>query len=149
MRRAILGLFIALGVLSGLPLPLEAAEATKVIGVLFGGTSRHVPWFQGFLDGMRDQGYVEGQNMRIEFRSAEGYFERLPSLAAELVALKPDVILSSSTVTTRALKDLTKTIPIVMANASEPIRWGFIESLAHPGGNITGVTEGGGPEMFL
>src|SRR5713101_2513768 len=107
MRRAILGLLIALGVLSGAPLPLEAAEATKVVGVLFGGTSRNVPWFQSFLDGLQDQGYVEGQNMRIEFRSAEGHFERLPSLAAELVALKPDVILSGFNATTRALKDLT------------------------------------------
>src|SRR6266852_4087042 len=97
MRRVILGLSIALSVLSGPPLPLKAAEATKVIGVLYGGTSRNVPWFQGFLDGLQDQGYVEGENMRIEFRSAEGYYERLPSLAAELVALKPDVILSGTT----------------------------------------------------
>ena len=100
MRRVIVGLFIALGVLSGAPLPLEAEEATKIIGVFFGGVSRDVPWMQSFLDGLRDQGYVEGQNMRIEFRSAEGYFERLPSLAAELVALKPDVILSSTAQTT-------------------------------------------------
>src|SRR5712692_6649927 len=101
MRRAILGLSIALGVLSGAPLPLEAAEATKVVGVLFSvSSSRNVPWMQSFLDGMRDQGYVEGQNMRIEFRSAEGNVERLPALAAELVALKPDVILSSATTTT-------------------------------------------------
>src|SRR5712692_4816372 len=95
MRRAILGLFIALGVLSGAPVQLEAEEATKVIGVLFVSTSRNVPHMQSFLDGMRDQGYVEGQNMRIEFRSAERNVERLPSLAAELVALKPDVIMSS------------------------------------------------------
>src|SRR5712692_9035893 len=128
MRRAILGLFIALGVVSGAPLPLEAAEATKIVGVLFGGTSRNVPWFQGFLDGLRDQGYVEGQNMRIEFRSAEGNVERLPSLAAELVALKPDVILSSGTGTTFPLKGLTRTIPIVMAQASDPIKSGLIES---------------------
>src|SRR5713101_3115930 len=137
MRRAILGLFIALGALAGAPLPLEAAEATKVVGVLFGATSRNVPFMQSFLDELRDQGYVEGQNMRIEFRSAEGYYERLPSLAAELVALKPDVILSSGTPTTLPLKDLTRTIPIVMAQAYDPIRRGFIESLAHPGGNIT------------
>src|SRR5712691_5998070 len=134
MRRAVLGLFIALGVLSGAPLPLEAAEATKVVGVLFGATTRNVPWFQSFLDGLQDQGYIEGQNMRIEFRTAEAYFERLPSLAAELVALKPDVILSSTTVTTRPLKDLTQTIPVVMATAQDPIRWGLIESLARPGG---------------
>jgi len=150
MRQAILGLFIALGVLSGPSLPLEAEEATKVIGVLFGASPRNVPWMQGFLDGMRDQGYVEGQNMRIEFRSAEGNYERLPSLAAELVALKPDVILSGTNTTTRALKDVTQTIPLVMTNVTEPIRWGFIESLAHPGGNITGVTENpGGSEFFL
>src|SRR5712692_6135828 len=109
MRRVILRLFIALGVLSGPPLPLEAEEAAKVIGVLFASTSRHVPWMQSFLDGLQDQGYVEGQNLRIEFRSAEAYFERLPSLAAELVALKPDVILAGSTTTTRPLKDLTRT----------------------------------------
>jgi putative tryptophan/tyrosine transport system substrate-binding protein len=136
MRRVILGLFIALTAV-----PLEAAEATKVVGVLFGSTSRDVPWIQSFLDELRDQGYVEGRNMRIEFRSAEGNVERLPSLAAELVALKPDVILSSSVATTRPLKELTRTIPIVMAQAQDPIKWGLIESLAHPGGNITGLTD--------
>jgi len=150
MRRAILGLFIALGVLSGAPVQLEAEEATKVIGVLFVLTSRNVPWMQSFIDRMRDQGYVEGQNMRIEFRSAEGNYERLPSLAAELVALKPDVILSATLPGHRALKDLTQTIPIVMAGSPDPIKWGLIESLAHPGGNITGVTEfPGGSEFFL
>src|SRR5713226_7036316 len=136
MRRTILGLFIALGTLSGVPVPVGAAEATKVVGVLFGATSRNVPWFQGFLDRLQDQGYVEGENMRIEFRSAEGYYERLPSLAAELVTLKPDVILSGTTATTRALKDRTQTIPIVMGNAKDPIQSGLVESLARPGGNI-------------
>src|SRR6266852_4669067 len=150
MRRAILGLLIALGVLSALPLEAaEAAEATKVVGVLFGSTSRNVPWMQSFLDELQDQGYVEGQNMRIEFRSAEGNIERLPSLAAELVALKPDVILSSGTATTRPLKDLTRTIPIVMAQASDPIKWGLIESLGHPGGNITGLADADSVELVL
>jgi putative ABC transport system substrate-binding protein len=141
MRLAILGLTITLGVFSLPALPLKAAETPRIIGVFFSSTSRDVPWMQGFLDALRDQGYVEGENIRIEFRSAEGNVDRLPSLAAELVAVNPDVILSSNNNTTRPLKDRTQTIPIVMAQAIDPIKWGFIESLARPGSNITGLTE--------
>jgi putative ABC transport system substrate-binding protein len=141
MRRAILGLSITLGVLLGASLPLESAEVPRVVAVFFTGTSRYVPHFAAFLDTLRDQGYVEGQNVRIEFRSAMGNVDRLAPIADELVALNPDVILSSNNNSTFPLRERTQTIPIVMALANDPMKWGFIESLSHPGGNITGLAE--------
>jgi putative ABC transport system substrate-binding protein len=91
---------------------------------------------------LRERGYLEGQNIAIEYRYAEGKFDRLPELAAELVRLKVDIILSASgDVTTQAAKNATKTIPIVMmGQGTDPVEAGFIESLARPGGNVTGVT---------
>jgi len=90
--------------------------------------------------GLRDLGYVEGKNVAIEFRYAEVKFERLTAFAAELVGLKVDVIVTVGGDATRAAKEATKTIPIVMAQESDPLGSGFIASLAHPGGNITGVS---------
>lgn len=91
-----------------------------------------------FLDGLRQLGYVDGKNIKIEYRWAEGRFDRLPQLAAELVALKPDVIVTAAPPAVRAAQNATKTIPIVMA-AHDPVGMGFVASLARPGGNITGV----------
>ena len=91
---------------------------------------------------LRDRGYIEGQNIAIEYRYAGGKFDRLTELAAELVRLKVYIILSASgDVTTQAAKNATKTIPIVMTGqGSDPVAAGFIESLARPGGNVTGIT---------
>ncbi|MGH2404088.1 MAG: ABC transporter substrate-binding protein, partial [bacterium] len=89
--------------------------------------------------GLRELGYVEGKNIVIEYRWAEGKIERLPDLAAELVRLKVDVIVTSSAAPTRAAKEATTTIPIVMANDNDPVGSGHVASLARPGGNITGV----------
>jgi putative tryptophan/tyrosine transport system substrate-binding protein len=93
-----------------------------------------------FRQGLSDLGYVEGQNVTIDFRSAEGTVERLPELAAELVHLPVDVILTATSPTIRAAQHATRTIPIVMGNSQDPVSEGFVASLARPGGNTTGLT---------
>ena len=95
---------------------------------------------EAFRQGLRELGYVEGKNIVIEWRCAEGKFDRLPDLAAELVRLKVDVIVTGGPAATRAAKEATTTIPIVMANDSDPVGNGFVASLARPGGNITGLS---------
>ena len=95
---------------------------------------------RAFRDGLRQLGYNEGQDIVIEWRYADGQDERLRKLAAELVNLKPDVIVTASTPAIRVVQQATKTIPIVMANVGDPVAQGFVASLARPGGNITGFT---------
>jgi putative ABC transport system substrate-binding protein len=94
----------------------------------------------GLIVGLRQRGWVEGVNFRFELRSTFGAPDRLKTAVQELLALKPDVILTGSTVETAAVLEATKTIPIVFATASDPVGNGFVESLAHPGGNVTGFT---------
>jgi putative ABC transport system substrate-binding protein len=97
---------------------------------------------EGFLLGLRERGYVEGQNIVIEYRFSEGRNDRLPELAAELVNLKVKLILASGSPASFAAKEATRTIPIVMGSlAANPVETGLIASLARPGGNITGMTE--------
>jgi putative ABC transport system substrate-binding protein len=93
-----------------------------------------------FRRGLYELGYVEGQNIALEVRSAEGDNRRLPALAAELAALKPDVVVTSGEPATRAVKEAADTIPIVMAIVDNPVALGFAQSLARPGGNLTGLT---------
>jgi putative ABC transport system substrate-binding protein len=93
-----------------------------------------------FRRGLRELGYVEGQNIALEVRSAEGDNRRLPALAAELAALKPDVIVTNSEPAIRAVKEVAGTIPIVMSIVGDAVALGFAQSLAHPGGNLTGQT---------
>src|SRR4029434_5842816 len=95
---------------------------------------------EAFPQGLSELGYVEGKNILIESRYAEEKLDRLPALAAELVRLKVDVIVTSGPLPTRATKDATSTIPIVMAQDSDPVGNGFVASLARPGGNITGLS---------
>ena len=95
---------------------------------------------EGFRQGLRDLGYVEGKNIVIESRYAEEKLDRLPALAAELVRLKVDIIVTAGGQATRAAKQATPTIPVVMTNDSDPVGSGFVASLAHPAGNITGVS---------
>ena len=108
---------------------------------------------EGFRQGLRDLGYVDGKNIIIEWRSAEGKPERRGEIAAELVRLKVDVIVSAGPTVTRALKEATPTIPIVMAQDPDPVGSGFVASLAKPGGNITGLatlsTENSGKQLEL
>jgi ABC transporter substrate binding protein len=100
-----------------------------------------------FRQGLRDLGYVDGQNVAIEYRPAEGKLERLPALAAELVRLKVDVIVTLATSGALAAKQATNTIPVVVAAMADPARDGLVASLARPGGNITGSTFLG-PELI-
>src|SRR5262245_11139247 len=121
---------------------LRAANVPR-IGFLAVGTREGRAFvIEGFLRGLREHGYVEGRNILIEYRFSEGRHERLPELAAELVALKVDLILASGSPASFAARDATRTIPIVMGSlAADPIETGLIASLARPGGNITGMTE--------
>jgi putative ABC transport system substrate-binding protein len=93
-----------------------------------------------FRHGLRELGYIEGENIRIAWRHAEGKFERLPALAAELVRLKVDVIVTGGEAATRPAKEATTSIPIVMTQDDDPVATGFVASLARPGGNITGLS---------
>jgi putative ABC transport system substrate-binding protein len=93
-----------------------------------------------FRRGLRELGYVEGKNLTLEFRYAEGKFERLPALAAELVRLNVDVIVTAGPSVTGPVKEATAAIPIVMTNDSDPVGSGFVKSLARPGGNVTGLS---------
>jgi putative ABC transport system substrate-binding protein len=101
---------------------------------------------KSFHEGLVDLGYVEGKNIAIEYRYAEGKLDRLPEFAAELVRLNMNIIVTTGNESTRAAKNATQTIPIVMGFASDPVGLGFVESLARPGGNITGLSSslGGG-----
>jgi len=102
--------------------------------------SADAPIFAAFRQGLRDHGWVEGQNIAIVHRFAEGKFDKLPELAAELVRLKVDIIISGSTPGAVAAKNATSTIPIVMVTTGDPVGTGLVSSLARPGGNLTGVT---------
>jgi putative tryptophan/tyrosine transport system substrate-binding protein len=117
------------------------AQQPKVptIGTLVIGNTNPEQFWREFRQGLRDLGYVEGQNIRFEFRSAEGHLERLPELAAELVRLKVDVIVTWFTPTAVAAKQATSKIPIIMAETGDPIGTGLVASLPRPGGNVTGM----------
>ena len=124
-------------------LPAQAQQPMKVarIGVLYSVSSSSVASrAEAFRQGLRQLGYVEGKNIVIESRFGEGKLDRIPALAAELVRLKPDVIITSGPSPTRAVKEATVTIPIVMARDLDPVGNGFVASLARPGGNITGLS---------
>jgi putative ABC transport system substrate-binding protein len=146
-RRTLLGV-IAAGLLAA---PLAAAAqsgAGKVPRVGFLGVTSetgYVRQVQALRQGFRDLGYIEGQNVVIEYRWAQGQYDRLPALAAELIRLKPDVIVTSGP-GTRVMKEATTTIPIVMAVAGDAVASGLVAGLARPGGNITGSTFFG-PEL--
>jgi putative tryptophan/tyrosine transport system substrate-binding protein len=125
------------------PVVTEAQQVAKVPRIGYLGLNRAASPHLGeaFLQGLRDLGYVEGRNLVIEYRDAEGRFERLPALAAELVALKVDVIFAGGTPQALAVKQATKTIPIVFASLSDPVSTGLVASLARPGGNVTGLSD--------
>src|SRR5215467_8605124 len=130
--------------LFALCLPAEAQQPAKVpriIGFL-GVTSPSTisARVEALRQGLRELGYEEGKNIVIEYRWAEGKFDRLPDLAGELVRLKVEVIVTGGPADTRAAKEATNTIPIVMGFDNDPVGSGFVASLAHPGGNITGLS---------
>ena len=135
---------LALGAfLLALSFPAEAQQPKKVprIGYLAASSlSTNAARIEALRQGLRELGYVEGKNIVIEWGSAEGKPDRLPALAAELVRLKLDVIVTAAPTVTRATKEATVTIPIVMAQDRDPVGNGFVASLARPGGNITGLS---------
>jgi putative ABC transport system substrate-binding protein len=121
----------------------EAQQSKKLTRIGFassGSISSIKPFVQGFLDGLREAGYVEGQNIVVEWRSAEGDLERVPGIVAELIRLNVDVIVAPPAQTALRAKSLTQTIPIVMISGGDPVAAGLVASMAHPGGNVTGVT---------
>jgi hypothetical protein len=128
----------------------DAQPAGKVyrIGRLAPGFPEGSPFIEGFRQALHERGYIEGQNLVIEYRWAEGRDERLPDLAAELVRLPVDVLVPlGGNIAIRAAQQATRTIPIVMVAASDPVAQGFVASLARPGGNITGLSVVG-PELL-
>ena len=140
-RRTFLGA-LASGLLSA-PLAAEAQSAGKVyrIGVLESTSpALNAANLAAFQQELRELGYVERQNYAIEYRSADGRLERFPDLAAELVRLKVDLIVTRGTTGALAAKNATRTIPIVMATSGDPVAAGLVASLARPGGNVTGLS---------
>ncbi len=147
-RRAFIGTLA--GGLVAAPLTADAQQAGKVPRIGFLGTrtlSDTSPFLDAFRQGLRELGWVEGQNIVIDYRFAEGRFDRLPDLAAELVRLKVAIIVAAPTPAAVAAKKATETIPIVAIAVGDPVGIGLIASLAHPGGNVTGLSFSVGLEI--
>jgi putative tryptophan/tyrosine transport system substrate-binding protein len=129
-------------VLLALSVPVEAQQPTKVprIGLLFPGSqSAFAIWTEAFRQGLRELGYVEGQNIAIEYRYADEKTDRLLDLATELISLRVNVLVATGTQSIQAAMRATKTIPIVFPMTPDPVQSGFVASLARPGGNVTGL----------
>src|SRR5436190_11501874 len=136
-------LLLTILLLTGFPAQAQQPKKVFRIGYLSSGNpTSESARAEGIRLALRERGYIEGQNIAIEYRYAEGKQERFPELAAELVRLKVDlIVVAGGDIPVRAAKNATKTIPIVMTGqGSDPVQAGFIESLARPGGNVTGLT---------
>ena len=141
MRTIVSSLVVVASML--MALAADAQPAGKVWRIGFLGstsTSSHGAFVDAFREGLRERGYVEGKNVTIEYRWAESHYDRLPALAAELVRLNVDVILTHGSPGARAAKDATTTIPIVVAVIGDAVATGLVSSLARPGSNVTGST---------
>ena len=140
MRRALL-VVIALAILAG---PFGAGAQTAIrlvsVGFLSASSAANDQMRPAFVEGLREHGYIEGQNLVLESRYVESRFERLPALATELVRLRCDVIVAAVTQASLAARDATATIPIVMIGVADPVGAGLVASLARPGGNVTGTS---------
>ena len=145
VTRAALAVALAFGVLAA-PLTGEAQQAGNIPRLCFltfdpGTAQSPSPRFEAFFQGLRDLGYVHGQTITIDYLVAEGRSERFPALAAECVRLKADIIVVSTTPAAHAAKAATRTIPIVMIALGDPVGTGLVDSLARPGGNVTGMSQ--------
>jgi putative tryptophan/tyrosine transport system substrate-binding protein len=132
----------ALGGAAAWPVLANALDAASpVVGFLVGASYKGPaqPYWAAFREGLASQGYLEGQNLKIELREAEGHYERLPDLAADLVKLQPAVLVAAQLPATLALKAATTTIPIVFTASDDPVKNGLVVSLRSPGGNATGI----------
>ena len=140
-RRTFIG--VVAGRLLAVPLAAEAQPAGRVYRIGFLGNSMaalEANLVGPFREGLRDLGYVEGRNVLIEYRWAEGKYDRFPALIGELLALKVAVIVTAGTPATLAVKKATTSVPLVMLAVGDPVGTGIVPSLSHPGGNITGLT---------
>ena len=140
MRRKILSAVLG-AVFLAIVSPAEAQQAKKVPRIGFLSALSRTPMLANlevFWQRLRELGWIEGQNIAIEYRWAEGKYERLPDLAAELVRLKVDLIVVTDTPASLAAKSATPTIPIVMVSVGDPVAAGLVANLARPGGNVTG-----------
>lgn len=149
LRLAPLVVTLALGILAA-PFAAEAQKPTKVVRVgWLSGTlpTDNPPLREAFIQGLRDHGYVQGRNLVFERRWAEGKLDRLPGLAADLVGLQVDAIVTVGPTATFPAKKVTTTIPIVFVGVSVPVESGLVASLARPGGNVTGLSFDVGPEI--
>ncbi len=158
LRQAVLGILLVLSLLA-VPVLSLGQQPAKVyrIGWLATGTygtdPRSCPpkgnaFWQTWIEALRERGYIQGQNLVVECRYTEGRDERAQAFAAELVSLKVDLIVASGTNQVRAAKQATSAIPIVMHSVMEPVRRGLVAGLARPGGNVTGLTESAGMEIY-
>jgi len=138
MIKKILVRLLATMLLTTAPLA-QAQQPKKVPRIGYLGSVSSSDRIDAFRQGLRELGYVDGKNIIIEWKSAEGKLDRLPGLAADLVRLKVDVIVTAGGIATRPAKEATSRIPIVMTNEGDPVGTGFVASLARPGGNITGL----------
>jgi putative tryptophan/tyrosine transport system substrate-binding protein len=139
-RRAFIALLSGTAVVSSLSAWAQQS-LPPLIGVLEGASATTMAdRYDAFRAGLHELGYVEGVNIRFEYRYADGFLDRLPALAAELVRLQPRVIVSAPVPANLAASKATSTIPIVMANGADPVSFGLVQSLSHPGGNVTGLT---------
>jgi putative ABC transport system substrate-binding protein len=138
MKRSTIGLIFAL---LGAPLVAEAQQAGKTarIGILCAVQCAGTPGDDALREGLAALDWVEGRNLTVAQRGAGGQLDRPPALAAELVGLKPDLIIADAPQPNRAARDATSTIPIVMIGVADPVRMGLAQSLARPGGNVTGL----------
>src|SRR5262249_54719337 len=125
------------------------AGTVRRIGYLAAGSAKvNVNYVDAFRQGLRELGWVEGQNIVVEYRHAEGRFDRLPDLAAERIRLRGELIFATPTPAAVAARNATRTISIVMRGVGDPVELGLIESLARPGGNVTGLSYSVGMETF-
>ena len=143
MKRAAVSSILVVVVMLAVAVIAEAQQPKKVprIGVVLSGGSVFPSTIEAFRQGLRDLGYVEGQNLLIEYRYGEGKLDRMPGLVNELVEQKVDILFVTNQVAIRAAKKTTKTIPIVMVSGNDPVVAGLVDSLAHPGGNVTGLSQ--------
>lgn len=126
--------FLAMGNIAG------AQQPRKVPRIGYLGSSNASIWKETFRQALRELGYIEGENIQVEFRYIEGQQDKVPNFIAELLELQVDILVVSTLSSLRAAKQATKTIPIVMGTTNDPVATGIVDSLARPGGNITGVT---------
>jgi len=150
-------LLLAAAIIFAAPLPADAEQVAKAYRVAFILTTTPVAemkgpdpvhsLFRAFVHALRDLGYVEGHNLILERRSAEGRFERLEDITAELVNLKTDVIVAVNSTVVQRAENVTSTIPIIQVTGTDPVTFGLAKSLARPGGNVTGLTSTPTPEI--